>query len=49
MLYYYANSGHKIGLDRVKRAVALLKALNEKGVETRLLLWFHISQCGIHT
>ncbi|MFT7880874.1 MAG: hypothetical protein ABXS91_10830 [Sulfurimonas sp.] len=38
MLYYYANSGHKIGLDRVKRAVALLKALNEKGVETRLLV-----------
>lgn len=38
MLYYYANSGHKIGLDRVKRAVALLKALNEKGVESRLLV-----------
>ena len=38
MLYYYANSGHKIGLDRVKRAVALLKALNDKGVETRLLV-----------
>lgn len=38
MLYYYANSGHKIGLDRVKRAAALLKALNDKGVETRLLV-----------
>ena len=38
MLYYYANTGHKIGLDRVKRAVALLKALNDKGVETRLLV-----------
>lgn len=38
MLYYYANSGHKLGLDRVKRGVALLKALNEKGVETRLLV-----------
>jgi len=38
MLYYYANSGHKIGLDRVKRALALLKALDEKGVETRLLV-----------
>ena len=38
MLYYYANSGHKIGLDRVKRAVALLKALNDKSVETRLLV-----------
>lgn len=38
MLYYYANSGHKIGLDRVKRAVALLKALDQKGVESSLLV-----------
>jgi len=38
MLYYYANSGHKIGLDRVKRAVALLKELDEKGLESRLLV-----------
>lgn len=38
MFYYYANSGHKIGLDRVKRGVALLKAMQTKGVEVRLLV-----------
>lgn len=38
MLYYYAHSGHKVGLDRVKRAVALLKALSEQGIESRLLV-----------
>lgn len=38
MLYYYANTGHKVGLDRLKRGVALLKALDQKGVESRLLV-----------
>ena len=38
MLYYYANSGHKLGLERVRRGVALLKKLNEKGIETQLLV-----------
>ena len=38
MLYYYANSGHKIGLDRVKRGAALLKKLNTSGVEAQLLV-----------
>jgi len=38
MLYYYAYSGHKIGLDRVKKAAALLKGFEAKGVETRLLV-----------
>lgn len=36
--YYYAYSGHKYGLDRVKRAVALIKALRTQGVEVNLLL-----------
>ncbi|MBD3788946.1 MAG: hypothetical protein IE885_01050 [Campylobacterales bacterium] len=38
MLYYYAYSGHKIGLDRVKRAAALLKQFQAQGIETRLLV-----------
>jgi len=36
--YYYAYSGHKYGLDRVKRAVALIKALHTQGIEVNLLL-----------
>jgi spore coat polysaccharide biosynthesis predicted glycosyltransferase SpsG len=38
MLYYYANSGHKIGLERVRRGAALLKRLASSGVETQLLV-----------
>ncbi|MDQ1325073.1 MAG: hypothetical protein QG564_197 [Campylobacterota bacterium] len=38
MLYYYAHTGHKIGLDRMKRAAALLKELQTQGVEVRLLV-----------
>ncbi len=38
MLYYYAHSGHKVGLDRVKRGAALLKKLNSSGVEAQLLV-----------
>jgi len=38
MLYYYANSGHKIGLERVRRGAALLKRLTSKGVEAQLLV-----------
>ena len=38
MLYYYVNTSHRVGLDRLKRGVALLKALDEKGVESRLLV-----------
>jgi len=37
-IYYYAYSGHKYGLDRVKRAVALIKALRTQEVEVNLLL-----------
>lgn len=37
-LYYYAFSGHKWGLDRVKRGVALIKALRDEGVEMQLLV-----------
>ncbi len=38
MLYYYAHTGHKIGLDRMKRGAALLKELQTQGVEARLLV-----------
>jgi hypothetical protein len=38
MLYYYAFTGHKHGLDRVKKAAVILKKLREHGVETMLLV-----------
>ena len=38
MLYYYANTGHKIGLERLRRGVALLNSLSAKGVETQFLV-----------
>jgi len=38
MLFYYANSGHKIGLERVRRGAALLKRLVNQGVETQMLV-----------
>jgi len=38
MIYYYAYSGHKYGLDRVRRGVALIKAMRERGTEIRLLV-----------
>ncbi len=38
MLYYYAHSGHKIGLDRVRRGSALLKSLQRDGVDGVMLV-----------
>ena len=38
MVFYYANTGHKIGLDRLRRGSALLTKLQEAGVESRLLV-----------
>lgn len=38
MLYYYANTGHKLGLERLRRGAALLNRLAAKGVETQLLV-----------
>ena len=37
-LYYYAFTGHKYGLDRVKRAVVVLNKLRAEGIETMLLV-----------
>jgi len=38
MLYYYANTGHKIGLERLRRGAALLKSLTNQGAETLFLV-----------
>ena len=38
MLYYYANTGHKLGLERLRRGAALLNTLNANGEETQLLV-----------
>ncbi|MBU1667781.1 hypothetical protein KKC13_05130 [bacterium] len=37
-LYYYAFTGHKNGLDRVKRAAVVLNKLRAKGIDTMLLV-----------
>ena len=38
MLYYYAYTGHKIGLDSVKKAAAVIRELETHGVACRLLV-----------
>jgi len=38
MLYYYANTSHKMGLERLRRGASLLNKLNEKGEEIQLLV-----------
>lgn len=38
MIYYYANTGHKIGLERLRRGVALLKKLEQRGEEVMYLV-----------
>lgn len=38
MLYYYANTGHKMGLERLRRGAALLNRLNQENVQTQLLV-----------
>ena len=37
MLYYYAHSGHKVGLERVRRGVAIIKKLKEEGITILLV------------
>lgn len=38
MLYYYANTGHKIGLERLRRGAALINSLDNQGIETCFLV-----------
>ena len=37
-LYYYAFTGHKYGLDRMKRATVVLNKLRDNGIDTMLLV-----------
>ena len=36
-VYYYAHTGHRIGLDRFRRASAVIKLLEQSGIEVTLL------------
>ena len=38
MLYYYTNTSHKLGLERLRRGAALIHRLAEKGEEIQLLV-----------
>lgn len=38
MVYYYAHTGHKIGLERARRGVTVMKKLQQHGVEVQLLV-----------
>ena len=38
MLYYYAHTGHKVGLERARRALAVMKKVEAQGVPMRLLV-----------
>ena len=38
MIYYYAHTGHKVGLERARRGITMLKALQEQGKEVQLLV-----------
>ena len=36
-VYYYAHTGHRIGLDRFRRAASIIKALEKEGIEVTFL------------
>ena len=38
MLYYYAHTGHKVGLERLRRGMALKEALAAHGIEMQMLV-----------
>ena len=38
MVYYYAHTGHKVGLERARRGAVVIKALEKEGVEACLLV-----------
>ncbi len=37
MLYYYAHTGHKIGLERARRGMTVMKKLTSHGIDMRML------------
>ncbi|SFV69876.1 hypothetical protein MNB_SM-5-920 [hydrothermal vent metagenome] len=43
--FYYVHTGHRIGLDRFRRAVAILHALKDEDI-TLLTSDYRIAQCG---
>ncbi len=36
-LYYYINTGHRVGLDRLRRSAPIINALEDEGIEVRML------------
>ncbi len=38
MIYYYAHTGHKVGLERARRGIAILNALQAQGHEVQMLV-----------
>ena len=38
MIYYYAHTGHKIGLERLRRSMGILKGLEKSGQKVMLLV-----------
>ena len=38
MLYYYAHTGHKVGLERLRRGAALIKRVAREGIVCRLIV-----------
>jgi len=38
MLYYYAHTGHKVGLERARRGIVIKRALQAHGIEMQLLV-----------
>jgi len=36
-VYYYINTGHRVGLDRLRRSAPIIKALEEMGVDITML------------
>ncbi len=36
-LYYYINTGHRVGLDRLRRSAPIINALESEGIDVRML------------
>jgi len=36
-VYYYINTGHRVGLDRLRRSAPIINALNDMGVDVTML------------
>jgi len=38
MLYYYAHTGHKVGLERARRGIVVMKRLSKHGISMQMLV-----------